>query len=149
MKCFSDKMREWRNSMFRTGSFIFRLVLALVLIGGLAAAGYMLFQAGQAQGYALGISAAGKEIQPAAPMMPYFPGYYYRPHFFFFPFGPLLGLLFWGFLIFFIAGRVFRHRHWQGAGPHHGYPPPWMRDQQAAPGQAGTPEPPKETPKSE
>jgi hypothetical protein len=138
--------------MFRTGSIVFRLILALVLIGGLAAAGYMLFQSGQAQGYAMGLAASGKEVSPAVPampMMPYYPGYFYRPHFFFFPFGPLLGLLFWGFLFFFIVGRVFRRGHWHGAGPHHGYPPPWMRDQQAAPGQTGSPEAPKETPKNE
>jgi hypothetical protein len=130
--------------MFRTGTFIVRLVLALLIIGGLATAGYMLFQTGQAQGDALGLSASGKEIQPVVPAMPYYPGYFYRPHFFFFPFGPLLGLLFWGFLIFFVAGRMFRHRHWHGAGPHHGFPPPWAREQQP-----GAPEQPKETPKTE
>lgn len=122
--------------MSRTGSFVIRLVLALLILGGLAAAGYSLFQAGQTQGYALGLAASGEGIQSAAPFAPYYPGHFYRPHFFFFPFG----FLFWGFLIFLFLGLVFRRRHWNGTGWHHGYPPPWVKDPQAPPENPATPE---------
>ncbi len=138
--------------MFRAGSFLVRFLLALLLIGMLATGGYMLFQAGQAQGYALGLQAAGQEGQPAAPevygLPYYYPGYLHSPHFFFFPFGPLLGFLFWGLLIFFVFRGVFHRRNWAGPGHHHAYPPHWPQGQpwqgwagREAPPQPG--EPPK------
>jgi hypothetical protein len=132
--------------MFSRGSFVIRLLLALLFLGALAAAGVMLYQAGQAQGYALGLASGeagtGTQVQP--PAGAFYPGYYYhRP--FFFPFFPFFGFLFWGGLIFFgflLLGRLFRPRHWQYGGPHSwGEAPPWARRQPGQPesGQAHPP----------
>jgi len=137
--------------MFRTGSLIIRFVLALLLIGGLVAAGAMLYRSGQAQGYALGFAASGQAVQqPLAPVMPYYPGHFFHPGMFFFPFFPLFGLLFWGFMVFFVFGRLIRHRHWHEAGGHpmHGFHHPWGKDQAAESGQEGAPAQPKDPPTS-
>ena len=109
------------------GWIVFRILGALVLIGLLAGAGVMLYQAGQAQGYALGAAAGGKELSApgvgvVAPGMA--PWMYYRPHFMFG--GPLVGLLFLcglPLLFFFVLGGVFRRAMWHRHGPWgHG---PW------------------------
>lgn len=122
--------------MFRNGFWIWRLLAGLILIGGLIFAGVLLFQAGHAQGYAQGVAVSGEEIQPAAPPASIFPGYYHRPHLFFFPFGGLFGMLLWGFLIFAFFGFLFRRRLWQHGGTNiHGYAPPWSKPQPAESGQ--------------
>lgn len=133
--------------MFRRGFIVFRILMTILVIGALAVGGLMLFRAGQAQGYALGLAAAsssGTAVQPAAPVMPYYPGYYFHPPFFFFPFGGLFGLLFFGFLFFGLIGRAFRFHAWRAGGPH-GYPPHWAKDWQADPSQAKEPDPKPET----
>lgn len=142
--------------MFRRGSFFFlRAIAFLVLIGLLVGGGVMLYQSGQAQGYAMGLAASGKELAtpqtvvPGAPAMPYYPGYYYpgywRPHFFF-PFAPLFGIFFlivFFFVISRVFGALFWRRHawgygpgagpWQGGlhghGPHGWGPGPWGQGQ--------------------
>lgn len=115
------------------GSIVFRLLAAVVMIGILVAAGVMIFQAGQAQGYALAAANAGKELAPQVPgQAPYFAPYYYGrpyfgfwPHLFFFP----LGLFFFGLLFFFLIGGIFRrsmwrHGGWGPYGPHGPQTPP-------------------------
>jgi len=55
--------------MFRFG-FFWRLLLALLLVGVLAAGGMALFRAGWAQGYqtgALSAAPSGSEVAPRAP----------------------------------------------------------------------------------
>jgi len=112
--------------MFRRGFFVFRLLASLLLIAVLIAAGVMIFRAGQAQGYALGAAAAAAspsnppgQVVPAYPNMPYaWPGYY-GMHFS--PFGPLLGLFFFGgliFFVFFVVGGLFRFRGGMHPGHH-------------------------------
>jgi hypothetical protein len=115
--------------MFRFG-FLFRFLLALVLIGVLVAGGMALYRTGWAQGYqtAAVTTAAGSAAGAAAPAVPapyyaYPPvpyGYGYGFHPFFFPFGPLLGIGFFLFVIFAIGGlfRFGMRRHWAGGyGP--------------------------------
>lgn len=118
--------------MFRR-SFFFRLLAVIVFLGLLASAGTMLYRAGQAQGYAIGASAAAAQggdssrLQVQPPPGPYaYPGYYgYRP--FFFPMMAPFGFLFfigWIFFLFFIVGGLFRFmafgRFGRGrAGWHH------------------------------
>jgi hypothetical protein len=112
--------------MFYRGSLFIRLLLVLVLLGVLAAGGYLIFQAGQAQGYALGQAAISQA--PGAQTLPN-PGYYpylapYRG--FFFP--PFFGLLCLGGLLFFFfiaAGGLFRPHHWH-RHPHGPYDEGWQ-----------------------
>jgi hypothetical protein len=109
------------------GSTIFRIFAAIVMLAILVGAGVMIFQAGQAQGYALGLANSGKELAPQVPgPAPYFAPYYYGrpyfgfwPHLFFFP----LGLFFFGLLFLFLIGGIFRRRWWgrwgqYGPGPY-------------------------------
>ena len=116
--------------MFRTGFIFVRILAALVLMGLLIAGGYMVFRAGEAQGYALGAAAAtGAVTAPQAPVpaYPFYPGGwpgYYGMHFF--PFGPLFGLFCFGGVVFFffaVVGGIFRRRAWHHAhaegGPEH------------------------------
>ncbi len=141
--------------MFHKGFFFFRFLGFLLLVALLIGGGSMLFQAGQAQGYAMGLSNAGKDLPVPAPgPAPYFYGHgWMMPHFS--PFGPLLGLFFFlclpFLLVVFLVGGIFRRMAWGrgpwGGGPHHGYPPgwgtpPWAAGQQppAAPPQ-GPPAP--------
>lgn len=105
--------------MFR-GSIIFRVLASLLLVGALVAAGIMLFQAGQAQGYAMGLAADGKTISPPAGPGMMVPGYgygfgYWRPHFF--PFGLFFCLI--PLLFFFLFGGLFRAFAWRM------HPGPW------------------------
>jgi hypothetical protein len=125
--------------MFRR-SFVARMVAVIVFLSVVAVGGFMAFRAGEARGYAVGVTTAQQlqsqpngqsQVAPAVPMapgMPYaYPGYFYgyRPHFFS-PFGLLLfplGLLFF----FFFVGGLFRFMLWGAVGRghwrhHHG---PW------------------------
>jgi hypothetical protein len=115
-----------RYHMFRFG-FLFRFLLALVLIGVLVAGGMALYRTGWAQGYQNGAAAVGSgaNTTPALPApyyayppVPYGFGYGFHP--FFFPFGPFLGIGFF-LLILFMVGGLFRfgmRRHWAGGfGP--------------------------------
>jgi hypothetical protein len=115
--------------MFFRGRFLFRFLAALLLIGILVGGAVMLYQAGMAQGYAMGVAASGKAVQPPSAGMPYYyPGFYpgfWRPGFFW-P-GPFFGLFFFGGLIFlfFFIGGLFRARAW-GRSPMAGG---WHGDQ--------------------
>ncbi len=122
------------------GSILFRILGALVIIGILVTAGVFIFQAGQAQGYAMGLAAAGKDgVTTPAPYPYYGYGYGLGFHPFFFPFFfPLGGLLFF-FGLFFLLRFVFGgfgRRHWYGQpGGWYGGPGPQPGQQQ--PGQPG------------
>jgi hypothetical protein len=125
--------------MSNRGSFFLRALGALILIGVLLAGGVLLYQAGQAQGYQMGVAAAsqaaGGETPGTAPMVPYGPGYwpYSRgPHFGFFPFFPfgwLCGSIFLVLLVLFALRMIFWPRRWhhhgKGPGGWEGHPHPW------------------------
>lgn len=154
--------------MFRERNFVWlRVIGALILLAGLVAGGYLLFQAGQAQGYALGAASGNNGGAQAAPSAPgavpappyaYGPGYgygYWRPHAFgFFPFfggfGCLIPLLFF-FLFFGLLRFVFwghrpwgwRHGYGPGYGPGPGY---WHHHHGAPPEGEAQPEQPQEPP---
>ena len=112
--------------MFRFG-FLFRFLMALVLIGVLVAGGVALYRGAFAQGYQVGAAAVrsaapavpGTQVVPAPyygyPPFAYGYGYGFRP---FFPFGPLLGIGFFLLFIFFIGGlfRFGMRRHWAAGG---------------------------------
>lgn len=113
------------------GSIFIRVIATLFLIGVLVAAGVWIYNAGQAQGYALGAANSGQQLttpsSPAAPAYPYpygYPGFfYYRPHFFF-PFGLLIGgFFFFLFVSFLFRVAFFPRRHMMGWG--HGHPGGW------------------------
>lgn len=138
------------------GSIIFRVLGVLLLLGVLIAAGVFIFQAGQAQGYALGLAAADKGTLTQPPAVPYpYYGYGYgigRP--FFFPFFPLGGILFFFGLLFLLSFvfRGFRGRGWHRyGGGYYGGQGPWgpgPNQPQGAPGQPGpNPEGPQNPPK--
>ena len=134
--------------MFYRGSFFFRALAALLLVGGLIIGGLLIFQAGQAMGYTQGATMAGGETPALPPGAPYYSGYAW-PHFGFFPFMllPLLCLGGLALLAFGAIGGFFR-RHawgyppkgpqsdaaWQGwhEHPHPWGPPPWAKQPQAA-----------------
>jgi len=124
------------------GSFLLRLIGALLLIGLLIGGGMMAYRAGIAQGVArapevaaaISDAAEGGQVAP----MPYgygYPGYRIHPHFGFFPFGGIFGFFLFIFLFFGLMRMIFRpwgwhygHIHgrgpWKGRGRHWG-PPPW------------------------
>ncbi len=120
--------------MFRFG-FFWRLILALLLVGVLAASGMALFRAGWAQGYqtgALSAAPSGSEVAPRPPLYYPYPGYGFYP--FFAPFGcfPIIGLF---FLLLFLFGGLFRPwgmRRWYGHPGYsdwgHGPVPPWAKE---------------------
>ncbi len=133
--------------MFRFG-FLFRLLLALLIIGGLVAGGVAIYRLGWAQGYQTSVllsSKTGAPAQPALPAVPYYGypmmPYYYGPHFGF-PFLPLIGIGFFLFFLFIIGGlfRFGMHRRWAQAG----YGPWGWHDKEPGKGQA---EKSEETPK--
>lgn len=127
--------------MFRNG-FVFRLIGVLLLIGLVAAGGFMAYKAGIAQGVsqapavATAISQAAENGQAVPPMVgpgygygfhPY--GFGYPHHFGFFPLGGICFSIFFIFLFFgflkMIFFRPWRHghmhgpwsRHWEGGVP--------------------------------
>ncbi len=121
--------------MFR-GGFLLRILLALLLVGLLAAGGVALYRLGWAQGYQAGALATASsttgqgntpnQVVPPAPYYFYGPWFYgrgfYGPGFGFFPFFPLFGLGFF-LIVFFLVGGLFRmwsFRRWYG-GPGSGY----------------------------
>ena len=160
--------------MFHRGHFVLRILVTLLLIGGLIAGGAALFRAGQAQGYALGVATAGKEITaqpqtaPGAPGSampgPFYPrgpfayGYGYGPHFmpFFMPFG-FFGIGLFLLFLFLIGGafRMFafrRHMMWRHNGPE-GWNGPWghgMRQDEpgSPPAKPADPAAPKDAPQA-
>lgn len=130
------------------GSFIWRLIGVLLLIGLMIGGGVMAYRAGVAQGItqapevAEALSSAAESGQ-AAPMPGYGYGYGYpihgmRPHFGFFPFGGIFGFILFIFLFFGLMRLIFRPRWYPmepGMRGHwHGHPwgsPPWAKEGEA------------------
>ncbi len=122
--------------MFRYG-MVWRVLLTLLLVGVLIGAGVALYRYGWAQGYQAGAIVANNGNRGSTPQLPYsgYPPYYYYPGFgapfFFFPFGPLLGLGAF-LLVFFLIGGLFRfgrYRRW-GWQNHPDRPGGWERREQ-------------------
>lgn len=129
--------------MFNRGSFILRLVGALLLVSLMVAGGMMAYRAGVAQGIAQAPAVAealsnAAENGQSLPVPGYGYGYPYgfRPHFGFFPFGGILGFILFTFLFFGLLRLIFFRPwgwHMYGRGPWKGYghpwgPPPWARE---------------------
>ena len=131
--------------MFNKGSFVFRLIGALLLIGLMIAGGAMAYRAGVAQGIAqapvvaeaLSSAAESGQVMPMPGYGYGYPGYGMRPHFGFFPFGGIFGFFLFIFLFFGLMrlifrpwgwhhGHMHRHGHWKGYGPWG--TPPWARE---------------------
>jgi hypothetical protein len=125
--------------MFR-GFFWLRLIMTLLIVGGLAAAGVVLYHAGFTNGYnaaVLAVNASSKIGASPLPFngyLPYWPAYGFP--FFFNPFGLFFGIGFFFLVIFLVSGvfRLLSWRHWAaqpgmaGFG-HHGAA--WFRDWEA------------------
>ncbi len=113
--------------MSQKGSIVFRVIAAIVLVTVIFGGGAMAFRAGQAQGYAMGISAdAGAELtapdqlKSPVPFYPMMPGYHFHPFMGFFGIIPMLiGLcLVFGLIRFILRGpRHMYHGSWM-YGPH-------------------------------
>lgn len=127
------------------GSFVVRLIGALLLVGLLIGAGALAYRAGVAQGIARApevaeaLSSAAENGQ-VAPVPGYgYPVYGMRPHFGFFPFGGIFGFILFLFLFFGLMRLIFfrpwswhyGHMHgrgyWKKHGRHWGGPP-WARE---------------------
>ena len=113
--------------MFRNG-FIFRLIAVLLLIGLVAAGGYMAYKAGIAQGIAQApevaeaIQQSADDGQVVPPMYGYgyrYHGFGYPHHFGFFP-GGICFSIFFIFLFFGLLRFVF-FRPWHRGWRHHGH----------------------------
>ena len=134
--------------MFNRGSFILRLIGALLLVGLMIGGGVMAYRAGVAQGIAQAPAVAealssAAESGQVAPMPGYgygysYPAYRMRPHIGFFPFGGIFGSILFIFLFLGVMRMIFRpwgwhyaHMHghgpWKGRGRHWGGPP-WAYD---------------------
>jgi hypothetical protein len=118
-------------NMFRFVPFVFRLILLLVVIGGLLMGGYAVYNSGLSNGYAQGIAAnpqlEGQTApQSSVPYMPYAPygmRPFYGPHFGFFGF-PFFGFFCLAFLLPLIFFGLFRPWGWRRhAWYHHGWGP--------------------------
>lgn len=125
--------------MFRNG-LVFRIFGALLLIGLIAAGGFMAYKGGVAQGIsqapavATAISQAAENGQaaPVSPMMygyGYGPGYqmYGRHHFGFFPFGAICGSIFFLFLFLGLMRMIFFRGMWRRGWEDHKHAP-WGKD---------------------
>lgn len=129
--------------MFK-GSFFWRLLAGLFLLGLLAVGGVLIFQAGQSVGYAAassGAASSGAAVEPSAVPVPYGRPWLYHPGMGITPFGfmlPFFGFIClagFAFLFFGLLGALFRPWRWRhaawGAGdyphPHPHGVPPWER----------------------
>lgn len=128
------------------GSFVWRLIGALLLIGLLIGGGVMAYRAGVAQGIAQApeVAAAISDASESGGALPIpghgygYPGYRMYPHFGFFPFGGIFGVILFIFLFFGLMRLIFRpwgwhygHMHGRGYWKKHGRywgGPPWERD---------------------
>lgn len=122
--------------MFKNG-LIFRLIAVLLLLGLVAAGGYMAYRAGVAQGIAqapevaaIEKSAENGQAAPVPPMYGYGYGYGYpfgygHPHRFFNPFGMICGSIFFLFLFFGLTKMIFFRRMRHGWGCHGGWKKGW------------------------
>ncbi|MBN2147294.1 MAG: hypothetical protein JW726_07890 [Anaerolineales bacterium] len=137
--------------MSRTTSILLRILLGVVIIGVLVAAGVLIYRAGYGVGYRAG-SSGGEDGALGWPFFGFWrgnlpdtedgtaPNYPLRMlHFmrnrsnFFSPFACLLGI---GLIVALFA-LLIRPRYWSGY-PHHWGPPPWV----TPPGGAGQPSQP-------
>ena len=140
--------------MFTRGSFVFRLIGVLLLVGLIFGGGMLAYRAGVAQGivqapeFAEALSNAaenGQGLPNFAYGHSYGHGYPFqgmRPHFGFFPFGGIFGIIFFTFMFFGLMKMIF-FRRWAG---HHGYMhgdkhwkeygPPWARESKEDEGDA-------------
>ena len=124
------------------GSFVWRLIGILLLIGLMVGGGVMAYRAGVAQGIAqapevataIGNAAENAYRVPMSFNYPHnYPSYKMHPRGFF-PFGGIVGLLLFSFIFFGLMRMIFRpwgwhygHMHgrgpWKGSGRHWGGPP--------------------------
>jgi hypothetical protein len=129
------------------GSFVLRLIGALLLVGLMIGGGVMAYRAGVAQGIAqapvvaeaLSNAAESGQGMPAYGYGYGYPYYGFRPHFGFFPFSGIFGFFLFIFLFFGLMRLIFFRRwawgyghmhgrgHWKGYGRPWG-PPPWARE---------------------
>ena len=141
--------------MFNRGSFVLRLIGALLLVGLMIGGGVLAYRAGMAQGIAQAPAVAealshAAESGQVAPVPAYgyeYPGYRMRPHFGFFLFGGIFGFIFFIFLFFGLMRMMFFRRwawhyaHMHGHGPWQGHgpwgTPPWVRDNKESTAEAG------------
>ena len=131
--------------MFKNGSFVWRLIGVLLMIGLIIGGGVMAYRAGVAQGIARAPEVAeaisgASENGEGLPLPAYgygYPMHRMRPHFGFFPFGGIFGFILFLFLFFGLMRLIFRpwgwhYAHMQGRGPWKGYSPwgtpPWARE---------------------
>lgn len=110
------------------GRFVFRILLAIVLVGILVSLGVFIYNAGVSQGLAASgtVPAPGGEVQPS----PYYWAPFYRPWGFgFFPFGFIFPLFFGLLIIWAISGLFFRgRRHWGWRSHEPGEVPPMLEE---------------------
>ena len=147
--------------MFR-GFFWLRLIMTLLIAGGLVAAGTVLYHSGFTNGYnaaVLAVNASGKTGTTPLPYngyLAYGPLYGFPFFSLFAPFGLFLGIGFFFLMIFVVSGlfRLWGWRRWAhqsgmgGFGHHHDAP--WFREweerHKSQPDKtSGTGETPKET----
>jgi hypothetical protein len=134
--------------MFNRGSFVIRLIGALLLVGLMIGGGVMAYRAGVVQGIAQAPAMAealsnAAESGQSLPVPGYgygyaYPHYGFRPHFGFLPFGGIFGFILFIFLFFGLLRMVFfrpwawHYGHMHGRGPWKGYgpwgTPPWERE---------------------
>ena len=121
--------------MYYRGSFFFRTLAVLLMVGFLVLGAALIFQAGRATGYSLGLASGSAEVLiPGAQPIGMFPSA---------PFMILLALLCLGgmsFLFFFAMMGIFGRKRWQAYGRHkhthdwdaahtaHWGTPPWWRE---------------------
>ena len=139
------------------GSFVWRLIGVLLLVGLMIGGGVMAYRAGMAQGIAQApvvaeaLSNAAESGQGlSVPGYGYghgYPVYGMRPHFGFFPFGGIFGFILFIFLFFGLMRLIFFRRwawgyghmhgrgHWKGRGGPWGTPP-WAREGEAGEAEA-------------
>jgi hypothetical protein len=129
------------------GSFVWRLIGVIVLIGLVVGGGVMAYQAGVAQGIAQAPEVAqalsnAAEDGAALPLPKYgyglgYPAYGMRPHFGTFPFAGILGSILFVFLFFGLLRLVFLRPWAWHYGPMRGYwkgyshpwgTPPWVQE---------------------
>jgi hypothetical protein len=124
------------------GSYVWRLIGILVLVGLVAGGGVMAYRAGVAQGIAqapevVAAFASAAENGQGLPMPGYgYPVYGMRPHFGFFPLGGIFGFILSVFLFFGLLRLIFRPWAWgydprHGRGPWNGYAPPWAHEEES------------------
>jgi hypothetical protein len=128
--------------MSRSGYFFFRVLAGVLTLAALIIGGVLIYNAGQAQGYALGLATSGEGAQLQAPAAPIYPGGapYWGWHFGFFPFSPFFGLFCFGgliLLLFFAIGGIFRPMHWRHHPGGH-YPGYWQGWKEGPPSRGGS-----------